>query len=120
MSPIRLDPDEQALLEALLESSDPQVRRRARIVLTYHTGAPTRQVAAEVGLSRPQTRHYRHLFEVERMNLFSASERVAAAQQPVQMQIDPEEEEQALLPAPRELPSRPFPRRSLALLRYLG
>ncbi len=73
MTPILLDGQEQQALEHGLFSPDAQVRKRAQIILSYNAGAPTRQVAEEVGLSRGRTRYYRHQFELHRMEMFSSS-----------------------------------------------
>ena len=49
------------------------IRRRARLILCYARGQPTREVARAVGLSSSRTRHWRRMFETSGMAIFAPS-----------------------------------------------
>jgi CHAD domain-containing protein len=65
-----LTPDEQRQVEHFTSGPLLPLQRRARILLLYNTGLPTREVAAQVALSPSQTRHWRRQFRLRGLGIF--------------------------------------------------
>ncbi|HMB93001.1 MAG TPA: polyphosphate kinase 1 [Rhodothermales bacterium] len=66
-----LQPHHLALLHDLAdEAEDPALQRRAHLLLLYHEGHSTREVAQAVELSESQVRHWRRQFKQHGMALF--------------------------------------------------
>lgn len=67
-----LTPDQISLLEELSETSGsfPE-QRRAKILLLYHAGNETQQIAEKVGLSERSVQHWRREFLNRGMDIFS-------------------------------------------------
>jgi CHAD domain-containing protein len=65
-----LTPDEQRQVEHFTSEPLLPLQRRARILLLYNTGLPTREVAAQVALSPSQTRHWRRQFRLRGLGIF--------------------------------------------------
>ena len=64
--------EERQQIEELLAAPEAQAfHRRARLILLYDEGHPTREVAEMVGLSRGRSRYWRHRFELTRMAMFA-------------------------------------------------
>jgi CHAD domain-containing protein len=59
-----LSPNERQQIEALLtDGPPPAIERRARLLLLYDEGLPTREVALQAGISRGRARYWRRRFE---------------------------------------------------------
>lgn len=69
-----LRPEQKQQLEQLL-ANDPKVaiQRRARLLLLYDQGQPTRQVAQAVGISRGRARYWRRCFRANGMGIFGTA-----------------------------------------------
>ncbi len=68
-SPLSLDPEQSQRLEELVVGSpNPSIRRRAQILLGYAQGKRTRDISAEVGISRTQVRYWRRQFRQKGMS----------------------------------------------------
>jgi CHAD domain-containing protein len=65
-----LTPDQKRQIEQLAGELPPPLQRRARLLLLYNTGLPTREVAAQVELSRSRTRHWRRQFRLRGLGIF--------------------------------------------------
>ncbi len=70
-----LQPEQAEVLRTIArEAPDEALRRRARVLLLYDEGRPTREVAAAVGLSESQTRYWRRAFLKQGMALFAGAD----------------------------------------------
>ena len=65
-----LTPDQKRLLEQFAVEAPKLLQRRAHLLMLYDTGLPTREVAAQVELSRSRTRHWRRQFQMRGMGIF--------------------------------------------------
>jgi CHAD domain-containing protein len=65
-----LTPDEKRQVEYFTLEPRLPLQRRARVLLLYSTGLPTREVAAQVALSPSQTRHWRRQFQLRGLEIF--------------------------------------------------
>jgi len=65
-----LTSDEKRLIEDFTTEPALPLQRRARILLLYDTGLPTREVAAQVTLSPSQTRYWRRQFRLRGLEIF--------------------------------------------------
>jgi CHAD domain-containing protein len=68
----------QQLEEIAEDNQSPSVRNRARLLLLYDQGYPTRQVAQAVGLSRGRARAWRRKFQLHGMAIFRGRSAVQA------------------------------------------
>ncbi|GIV59135.1 MAG: hypothetical protein KatS3mg043_0224 [Rhodothermaceae bacterium] len=72
-----LQPEQVIALETMArEASDEALRRRARLLLLYHEGRPTREVAAAVGLSPSRANYWRREFRRRGMDVFPQTDAV--------------------------------------------
>jgi len=68
---MHLSPEEIIQLEKIAASDDAaRFKRRAEILLFYHAGHPTREIADLVGLSRSQVRYWRRRYFQSGMGIF--------------------------------------------------
>ena len=72
MAGLLLTDEQRQQVERFVESELETLRRRARLLLLYDNARPTREVAAEVGLSRSQARYWKHLFLLKGIAIFPA------------------------------------------------
>jgi CHAD domain-containing protein len=68
--------ERQQLEEIAADQTQESTRRKAQLVLLYAQGLSTRDVAAEIGLSRGRARYWRHQYELKGMGIFSGVELV--------------------------------------------
>ena len=69
-----IDSADRAQIEALAANgSTAAIRRRAKLLLLYDQGLPTRQVAEQIGLSESRTRFWRRRFIFEGIRIFAES-----------------------------------------------
>ena len=67
-----IDSADRAQIEAQAEhGSTVAIRRRAKLLLLYDQGLPTREVAEQIGLSESRTRFWRRRFIFEGMRIFA-------------------------------------------------
>ena len=100
-----LNPEEKDRLEALaLNSPNPALRRRALILLGYHEGYPTRQVAEQVSMSPGRTRYWRRQFLVRGMEIFIPRRRTGLAKASPASVEQPVKGEERLDDTPASLP----------------
>ena len=69
-----LSNDQQRMIEQYTASQDAVTSRKAKILLAYQAGKPTREVAHDVGLSRSRVRYWKQQFTLHGMNIFSYSD----------------------------------------------
>ncbi len=80
-----IDTADRAQIKELAESgSTAAIRRRAKLLLLYDQGLPTREVAQQVDLSPSRTRFWRRRFTFEGMAIFADSSQDAESSQPTQ------------------------------------
>jgi CHAD domain-containing protein len=65
-----LTPQQKSQLEQIAGQAGEILRRRANLLLLYHAGNITREVAPQVGLSLGRTRHWRRQFFLREMEIF--------------------------------------------------
>ena len=70
MSENFFDPKKIVELEHYAESKNVRIQRRARLLLSYATGKPTRVAAAEAGLSRGRARYWKRQFQLKGLAVF--------------------------------------------------
>lgn len=70
MTESSLTPEQKNQIEQFTVEAPQTLQRRARLLLLYDTGLPTREVAAQVMLSRSQTRYWRQQFQMRGMEIF--------------------------------------------------
>jgi len=63
------------------------LQRRARLLLLYDTGLPTREVASQVELSRSRTRHWRRQFLLRGMSIFAIPRKMSTEQGEVEVEV---------------------------------
>jgi len=69
-----IDSADRAQIEAqAAHGSKAAIRRRAKLLLLYDQGLPTREVAEQIGLSESRTRFWRRRFIFEGMQIFAES-----------------------------------------------
>ena len=69
-----IDSADRAQIEAqAAHGSTAAIRRRAKLLLLYDQGLPTRQVAEQIGLSESRTRFWRRRFIFEGIRIFAES-----------------------------------------------
>ncbi|MBE9475079.1 MAG: helix-turn-helix domain-containing protein, partial [Chloroflexi bacterium] len=69
-----IDSADRAQIEAqAAHGSTAAIRRRAKLLLLYDQGLPTREVAEQIGLSESRTRFWRRRFIFEGMQIFAES-----------------------------------------------
>jgi len=73
MSENFFDPEKIAELEHYAESKNAVIQRRARLLLSYATGKPTRMAAAEAGLSRGRARYWKRQYQLKGLAVFLKS-----------------------------------------------
>ena len=84
-------------IEAQAEhGSSAAIRRRAKLLLLYDQGLPTREVAEQIGLSESRTRFWRRRFIFEGMEIFAES--ILNSDQLVPLHPDEESPDVQLLP----------------------
>lgn len=95
-----LTPDQLKHIEALArEDARDFIRRRAKIILAFATGSPTRDIAREVGLSRSRVRYWKQRFRLNAMEIFPID-----SIKPIEQPIDQREATHALqIPSPTEI-----------------
>ncbi len=76
----RLSAEERATLEAHARSPDPELARRAAVILGWADGLPTRDIVARTGLSAGRVRFWVRAFRASRMNIFAAQAETDRAQ----------------------------------------
>ncbi|MBN1305031.1 MAG: CHAD domain-containing protein [Anaerolineales bacterium] len=62
--------DRNRLQKLVPKTEDAALKRRMQVILLYDDGLSTREVAGQVGLSQPQTRHWRLQFERQGFEIF--------------------------------------------------
>ncbi|HLA64221.1 MAG TPA: helix-turn-helix domain-containing protein, partial [Rhodothermales bacterium] len=72
--PLLLLPDERAALDALMETPDPAIRRRARVILLASRGYRDETVSAKAGLSPSRVRHWVQRFREGRLDALGVPE----------------------------------------------
>jgi CHAD domain-containing protein/transposase-like protein len=103
-----LTPDQKLQIEQFAVESPIPLQRRARLLLLYDSGLPTREVASQVELSRSRTRHWRRQFLVRGMEIFTVRVKTKVEAEKVEAEVvEPvrESEEQLtelLFPQPME------------------
>jgi CHAD domain-containing protein len=71
---LSLDAEQKKQIESLLNLNEQEkIRRRARIILAYQAGLPTREAAREAGLSRSRARFWKYQFRMRGMGIFPGS-----------------------------------------------
>ncbi len=70
MNETLISPDQKQQIEQYAQGALKPHQRRARLLLLYDSGLPTREVAAQVVLSRSQTRYWRQQFRLHGMDIF--------------------------------------------------
>lgn len=99
-----LNPEQQAILEKIAEQAPERIRKRARLLLLYNEGHPTRQVSQQTGISSGRARFWKRQFKQHAMSIFPRVD--------YQREIlEKEEEPVAILPVEPELPF-PSPRKA--------
>ncbi|MCI0520991.1 MAG: CHAD domain-containing protein [Chloroflexi bacterium] len=94
--PPMLTPEQRQRLEALAQdAAQPAPARRARALLLYDDGLPTREAAGGSGLSRGRARYWRRQFQLKGLAIFPAEQ--------------PQETAQPLPPAPPKARSKVKP-----------
>ncbi len=76
----QLSDEERAALADFTDSADPEMARRAAVVMAWAEGAPTREIVERTGLSDGRVRFWVRAFRAERMGIFHETE--ASAEQP--------------------------------------
>ncbi len=95
-----LQPNEvRQLVHLAADGGNAPVRRRARLLLLYHQGKPTAEVAREVGLSTASVLRWRRLFREKGMAVFPDGVAPAAPEAPPATEKAPAE-------APAEAPGK--------------
>jgi len=70
----RLSPAEQDALQGWMDHADPELARRAAVVLAWAEGLPTRDIVARSGLSAGRVRFWLRAFRERRMAVFEEDE----------------------------------------------
>jgi hypothetical protein len=65
-----LSPEEKEALSVIAAGSDPEMARRAAVVLAWSEGLPTREIVARTGLSAGRVRFWLRAFRAQRMGIF--------------------------------------------------
>jgi CHAD domain-containing protein/transposase-like protein len=76
MTGFPLNSEDKLQIEQLSVDARKTLQRRARLLLLYENGLPTREVAAQVGLSPRQTRYWRSQYQLRGMDIFKVVEKV--------------------------------------------
>lgn len=76
MNDTLLTPDQKNQVEQFTVDPLPTLQRRARLLLLYHTGLSTREVAAQLPLSPSQTRYWRRQFQLRGLAIFPVTHKV--------------------------------------------
>ncbi len=71
----RLSPAEQDALQGWMGHADPELARRAAVVLAWAEGLPTRDIVARSGLSAGRVRFWLRAFRERRMAVFEEDDR---------------------------------------------
>jgi CHAD domain-containing protein len=66
----RLTPNERAGMQAISQSPDVLVARRASALLAWDQGLPTREIVARTGMSDGRVRYWVRAFRADRMGIF--------------------------------------------------
>lgn len=73
---ISLTPEEREQIAAVLAQANGALQRRARLLLLYDDGKPTRDAAAGAGYSRGRARYWRRQFQLHGMGIFPGLEQM--------------------------------------------
>jgi CHAD domain-containing protein len=65
-----LNQEERNALSAIASGGDPEMARRAAVVLAWSEGLPTREIVARTGLSAGRVRFWLRAFRAQRMGIF--------------------------------------------------
>jgi len=75
MNSLNLSPQQQALLQAIANQAESErLRKRAQILLEYHAGLTSKQIAEQLGISERSVRYWRQLFMQRGMDIFQQSQ----------------------------------------------
>ncbi len=74
MTSIYLDPEERGRLEAIAQSTDTPLARRARLILAYADDMQTIDAAQAAGISRGRARYWKREFNRRRLAIFTSED----------------------------------------------
>lgn len=77
-----LSDTERAALTTFRSGPDPELARRAAVILSWADGLPTRDIVATTGLSDGRVRFWVRAFRTERMSIFAADTATPAPKRP--------------------------------------
>jgi CHAD domain-containing protein len=76
MNDFSISSEDREQIETLLESALVHLQKRARLILFYSQGLPTRLAAQQAGFSSSQARYWKHQFNIRGLEIFQGRTKV--------------------------------------------